>query len=75
MPLSTIISGTILATGKTFTHGLGTTPDVVLPIYTGSAATAALFVAASDSQTVRVGGSLDGLAFQALVIKLHSIIK
>lgn len=73
--LSTIITGTILATGKTFTHGLGTTPDVVLPIHTGSAATAALFVAASDSQTFRIGGAIDGLAFQALVSKLHSIIK
>lgn len=72
--LSTIITGTILATGKTFTHALGTTPDVIQAEYTGSAATGALFMVNSNSQVFCLGGSLDGLAFKAVCIKLHSII-
>jgi len=75
MALSTIITGTILATGKTFTHGLGTTPDIVIPVNNALATTNPLFVTAINSQTFRIGGGADGDAFTALVIKLHSIIQ
>lgn len=72
--LATIITGTILATGKTFTHGLGTTPDHISVINSALATTNPLFVSTYDSQTFVVGGSADSAGFRALVIKLHSLI-
>lgn len=78
--LSTIITGTILATGKTFTHGLGTTPDIVIVTPETNAGdstadVAGFFVSTFNSQIMVVGGVVDASEFRALVIKLHSIIQ
>jgi len=74
MALATIITGTVLATGKTFTHGLGTTPDVVIPIGSVLHTTNPLYVSTFNSQIFVIGGAADGIAFRAIAIKLHSIV-
>lgn len=72
--LATIITGTILATGKTFSHSLGTTPDIIIVIPENNTATQQFNVLTFNSNNFTVQGALDALAFRALVIKLHSII-
>jgi len=75
--LATIITGTILATGKTFTHALGTTPDIVIPIgETNASATNVppYSVLTFDTQTCTIAGPADGAQVRVLVWKLHSVI-
>lgn len=74
--LSTVITGTILATGKTFAHGLGTTPDIVIPVSETSALGSAqeLFVSTFDQTNVVIGGPIDDAEVRIFVQKIHSII-
>ncbi len=75
--LSTIFTGTILATGKTFTHGLGTLPDMVQvqPETNASATNGAPYhVTTFGTQTCTIGGPVDASAVRVLVQRLHSII-
>ncbi len=72
--LNTGFTGTILATGKTFTHGLGTTPDMVYIMpqtYTNGNNYGVLTF---NSQICTICGGQDGAAVTILVQKLHSII-
>lgn len=75
--LATVFTGTILATGKTFTHGLGTTPDFVYVTPETDAATTnspAYFVSTFDTQVCVVGGPLDDCEVRIHVQRLHSIV-
>lgn len=77
MALITVITGTILATGKTFTHGLGTTPDFIT--VTGESTASATnvppySVLTFGTQTMTIAGPADSAAFRAKVEKIHSII-
>lgn len=74
--LNTGFTGTILATGKTFTHGLGTTPDIVYVMpQTGSLGSGVPYgVLTFNSQICTICGPADGAAVTILVQKLHSII-
>jgi len=79
--LMTVLTGTILATGKTFTHGLGTTPDYCLAVPEGAAVTSGTFVYGNavgvqtfGATTVTVGGVIDGSAVRIICQKIHSII-
>lgn len=75
--LTTIFTGTILATGKTFTHGLGTTPDMVIvqPETNASGTnTPPYFVATFNNTTCTIGGPADSAAVRILVWRLHSIL-
>jgi hypothetical protein len=61
--LLTAFNGTILATGKTFTHGLGTTPDdVSVTDLSGTGGTwgMAPSVLTYDANTITVAGRVDG---------------
>jgi hypothetical protein len=74
--MATVITGTILATGKTFTHGLGTTPDIcVAQLEEDTSGTNArgAFVSTFGTQTVTVGGPVDGAAVRVLCKRIHSI--
>lgn len=71
--LATIFTGTVLQTGKTFTHALGTTPDFIYVTPETTAVGTAPFVLTFNSQIVNVGGPADGGAVRVLVQKLHSI--
>jgi len=73
--LSTVITGTVLATGKTFTHGLGTTPDFIhVQNEHGStgASIGGMAVHTFNTQIMVIAGVADGATFRALVIKIHS---
>jgi hypothetical protein len=79
--LMTVLTGTILATGKTFTHSLGTTPDICFAVPEQASVTSGTFVygnavgvATFDATTVRVGGVIDGTAVRIVCQKIHSII-
>ncbi len=75
--LATIFTGTILATGKTFTHALGTTPDMiqVQPETTlTDTLIAPYFVSTFNSQICTIGGPVDACEVRVLVQRLHSII-
>lgn len=75
--LNTGFTGTILATGKTFTHGLGTTPDFVfvMPQTSSTGAAGRLYgVLTFNSQICTICGPADGCEITILVQKLHSII-
>jgi len=72
--LTTILTGTILATGKTFTHGLGTLPDMILVQPETAGGVTNHHVTTFGTQTCTIGGPADGMAVRALVIRLHSII-
>jgi hypothetical protein len=72
--LSTIITGTLDTVGKTFTHALGTTPDICIPV-NETTATNYAGVITFDSQIFIIKGTTDGDPFRCLVQKLHSIIQ
>lgn len=71
---STIITGTVLATGKSFTHGLGTTPDFVFAVPSQASCTQPIGVLTYDQTYVVLTSALDGTAFRCLVMKLHSLV-
>jgi hypothetical protein len=63
--LVTVITGTILATGKTLTHGLGTTPDfisVTLESDTSGTNVRECSILTFGANTVTVAGPVDGAA-------------
>jgi len=75
--LMTVITGTILATGKTLTHGLGTTPDYCTPIDesgTGGTWGMSPSILTFNSQTVTVAGRVDGASVRVVCQKIHTII-
>lgn len=75
--LTTIFTGTILATGKTFTHGLGTTPDMVLvqPETTlTDTLIAPYFVSTFNATTCTIGGPVDAAEIRVLCQRIHSIV-
>ena len=75
--LATIFTGTILATGKTFTHALGTTPDMiqVQPETNLSATNGVPYHVVTFNNTICVvGGPVDASEIRVLVQRLHSII-
>jgi len=72
--LTTIFTGTILETGKTFAHGLGTLPDMVLVQPETNADGTPYNVLTFDSQNCVIGGPADDAAVRVLVIRLHSLI-
>jgi hypothetical protein len=75
--LKTVFTGTILATGRTLTHGLGTTPDYCLAIdETGTGGTFGMApsVLTFGSQTVTVAGRVDGASVRVVAEKMHSIV-
>ena len=77
MALMTVITGTILATGKTLTHGLGTTPDFCIPILesdTSATNSRNPSILTFNSQTVTVMGPVDGASVRVVCQKMHSII-
>ena len=71
--LQTVFTGTILATGKTFTHGLGTTPDMIYFMTVTSTLLGPMFVVTFGATTVTVGGIVDAAPFTCLVQRIHSI--
>jgi hypothetical protein len=72
--LTTIFTGTLLATGKTFTHGLGTLPDMVFVQPETNAIVSSPFVLTFDNTICVVGGGADDDEVRVLVQRLHSII-
>lgn len=71
--LQTVFTGTILATGKTFTHGLGTTPDMIYFMSVTTTLTGQFFVTTFGNTTVTIGGPVDAAPFTCLVQRIHSI--
>ena len=73
--LTTVMTGlTILATGKTFTHGLGTLPDFIT-VTPKQTSTNQCFVITFGATTVTIAGPIDGLTVDVLVQRLHTIIQ
>ena len=75
--LQTVITGTILATGKTLTHGLNTTPDICIPVLesdTSATNSRNPSILTFNSNTVTVMGPVDGAAVRVWCIKIHSIL-
>lgn len=71
--LQTVFTGTVLQTGKTFTHGLGTLPDFVYVTPETVAVGTAPFVLTFDTQICVVGGPADNGAVRIHVRRIHSI--
>jgi len=72
--LATIFTGTVLQTGFTFTHGLGTLPDMVFVQPETTAVGTAPFVLTFNNTICVIGGPADSGAVRVLVQRLHSII-
>lgn len=72
--LNTVFVGTVLQTGKTFTHGLGTDVDFIYvspeTIQTGTGP----FVLTFNSQICVIGGPADGSQVRVHVKRFHSIV-
>lgn len=78
MALMTAFVGTILATGRTLTHALGTTPDycsVIDETGTGGTWGMAPSIITFGSQTVTVAGRVDGASVRVVCQKIHTIIQ
>jgi len=81
MPLTTIIAGILTTAGtpQAFTHGLGTTPDIIIPIVDTNPAVITTYtqlaITTYNTQTFTLDGPISGMTFRALVIRLHSIIR
>lgn len=71
--LATVVTGTILATGKTFSHGLGVTPDAVIPILesdTSGTNVRGISILTFGATTFTVMGPVDGASFRVLALNL-----
>ena len=78
MGLKTVFTGTILATGKTFSHSLGTTPDICIAVDeagTGGTWGMSPSIITFDQTNVTVAGRVDGAAVRVVCEKMHSIVK
>ena len=70
----TIFTGTVLQTGKTFTHALGTLPDMIFVQPEDDQTGTAPFVLTFNTQICVVGGPADSAAVRVYVQRVHSLI-
>ena len=80
MALMAIISGvtnTTPGTASEHTHGLAAVPDIVIPtLRSGNTCSGQIFLAVADTaSSFQVVGTMASMAFRALVIKFHTLVR